>query len=30
LGVWFLPVTLLVVLGTCVAYGVRIFSAVRG
>jgi uncharacterized membrane protein len=30
LGVWFLPVTLLAVLGTCVAYGVRIFSAVRG
>ena len=29
LGVWFLPVTLLAVLGTCVVYGVRIFSAVR-
>jgi uncharacterized membrane protein len=29
LGVWFLPVTLLVVLGTCVVYLVRIFGAMR-
>jgi len=30
LGVWFLPVTLVVVLGTCGYYMVRIFGAVRG
>jgi hypothetical protein len=29
LGAWLLPVTLVVVLGTCLVYGVRIFSAVR-
>jgi uncharacterized membrane protein len=30
LGAWFLPVTLVVVFGTCGFYLVRIFSAVRG
>jgi Protein of unknown function (DUF1648) len=30
LGWWFLPVTLVVVLGTCAFYMVRIFGAVRG
>ena len=30
LGWWFLPVTLVVVLGTCVVYLVRIFGAIRG
>ncbi len=29
LGVWFLPVTLVVVLGTCGYYMVRIFGAIR-
>jgi len=29
LGVWFLPVTLVVVLGTCVVYLMRIFGAMR-
>lgn len=30
LGWWFLPVTLAVVLGTCVVYLVRIYGAIRG
>src|SRR5271163_3221687 len=30
LGRWFLPVTLLVVLGTCAVYSGRIFRAIRG
>jgi uncharacterized membrane protein len=30
LGAWFLPVTLVVVLGTCAVYLVRIFGAMRG
>ena len=30
LGPWFLPVTLVVVLGTCAFYLVRIFGAIRG
>jgi uncharacterized membrane protein len=30
LGWWFLPVTLVVVLGTCAVYLVRIFGAIRG
>jgi uncharacterized membrane protein len=30
LGVWFLPVTLAVVFGTCAFYLVRIFGAIRG
>ena len=30
LGVWFLPVTLVVVLGTCVFYMTRIFATIRG
>jgi hypothetical protein len=30
LGSWFLPVTLVVVLGTCAFYLVRIFGAIRG
>jgi len=30
LGWWFLPVTLVVVLGTCAFYLVRIFGAIRG
>ncbi|HXC97514.1 MAG TPA: DUF1648 domain-containing protein [Edaphobacter sp.] len=30
LGAWFLPMTLLVVFGTCVFYSARIFGAMRG
>ena len=30
LGVWFLPVTLAVVLGTCAVYLLRIFRTIRG
>jgi amino acid transporter len=30
LGAWFLPVTLVVVFGTCAFYLVRIFGAIRG
>ncbi len=30
LGIWFLPVTLLAVFGTCAFYLVRIFGAIRG
>jgi len=30
LGWWFLPATLVVVLGTCACYLVRIFRAIRG
>ena len=30
LGAWFVPVTLLVVLGTCAVYTMRIFRAIRG
>jgi uncharacterized membrane protein len=30
LGTWFLPVTLVVVLGTCAGYLVKVFGAIRG